>query len=752
MGAAKGGSYLKLLSNISAMLKPSDLLPAMTAGGTNAILIISVEMSLAAMLFSQELSVFIPRGIGLLLAGTFIMGMFNALKSSHPSNITCVQDAPVAILSLPLLAISSEMSGGAAPGDEVFYTLIAAISISTIFTGIFMVLMAKFKLGNFVRFIPYPVIGGFLAGIGWLLFKGGLGVMTGIPFGPEFLLSYMEPLVMLKWVPGLSFGIFLYYVLRNYSHFLILPCMVLGAVLLFFAVLLSNGIPFEQAEAGGWFLGPFPEGALWKPFKLEGLMHVRWDLVFSQALTMGSIFIVSVISLLLNNSGLELITRRDIDLNRELHTTGLSNMVSGFAGSPAGYLGLSAAALCHKLSPGNRMAGLTSFGICGITLLAGASILSGFPRPLAGAMLVLMGIDMLWEWLVGAWKRLPRSEYFMVLTIVFVIAGIGFLEGVGTGLVIAVILFVVTYSRIDIVRSESTGKNIQSNVERPAPHRWILDNHGNRLLVLRLHGFLFFGTANQLRNRIIERAGQENGLDYVVLDFTNVNGFDSTALNSFERICQFAEGHEITLVFVNLSDGFMDKFKNSEYVSGTVKFFSDLDRGIEWCEDKVLKKSGSLSGKQRGQVLDSTFDDMVKALEEMDNFEQIINKMAPYLEMKKIEQGDFLFHQGEAVNGIYFIESGRVSLRLQKKDGSSVRLRTMGAGALMGEPGELEEHVAVTSAVVKQSGKIFHLTNDNFFRMEKENPELAFELYKLITKKLSDRLVRTSRMIQGLFV
>ncbi|MBU3950895.1 MAG: hypothetical protein KJ658_02055 [Proteobacteria bacterium] len=293
---------ISLFSRLIRLLKPDSLLPAMTAGTSNAILIISVELSFAAMLFSQDLSFFMSKGIGILLFGTFIIGMLTTIFSSHPSAAALVQDAPVAILGMPLVTISATMTTGAASQESIFYTAILTIAISTLVTGLLMVGMARFKLGNFVRFIPYPVIGGFLAGIGWLLFKGGIGVMTRLPMDISSLSSLLVPIALLKWVPGVLFALVLYYLLRTYSHFMILPGMVIGAIVLFFATLKLSGTSFSQAQLGGWFLGPFPKGALWEPVPFSGLSQVRWDLVFGQSLTMVSIFIISIISLLLNAS------------------------------------------------------------------------------------------------------------------------------------------------------------------------------------------------------------------------------------------------------------------------------------------------------------------------------------------------------------------------------------------------------------------------------------------------------------------
>ncbi len=727
----------------------STLIPAITAGGSNAVLLISLQLSLTAMLFSQELSVFVPQGIGLLLFGTVIIGAFATITSSHPSCVALVQNVPVALLGLPLLDISRKMTAGNFSSESIFYTLVFTLVLSTLVTGILMLGMARFKLGRFVRFIPYPVIGGFLVGIGWLLFTGGIGVMTGLPVHLGSIPDLLTPIALLKWIPGVCFALGLYYLIRNHNHFMVLPGMVIGGTGVFFMVLYFCGISFSQAELSGWFLGPFPGGALWQPIPLSSVSQVQWGLIFEHAMTGILIFIISTIALLLNASGLELVSKRDIDVNKELKITGIGNILAAFAGSPAGYLGIGASVLSHRLAPGSRLSGVVSSALCGCVLIFGVSLLSGFPRPLAGAMLVLVGLDMLWEWLHDGWFKLPLVDYLLILTILLVIAGIGFMEGVAAGLAIAVILFVVNYSRINIIITVGSGKIFQSNIERPAPHCWILDKIGEQILILQLHGFIFFGTANQLRTEIIRQASDLEGigLKYIVLDFHKVNGFDSSALNSFERIHQFAQAQKIDLIFVHLSSGFKGQLARTSLMSARIRLFPDLDHGLEWCENQILESQVDQSLENRGQLLEAAFEDMQAALDQLDDFEQLLIHIASYLRPVKGETGQGLFKKGRSIQGIYFIESGQISIQLEQGN-APIRLRTMGKGGIIGDLGNKID--STTAVVINKPGRFYHLSNENLVCLEKNDPGAALKLYKHMTQVLSERVSRTNRTIRNI--
>ena len=105
----------------------------------------------------------------------------------------------------------------------MFATFLAAIALTTLLMALILLVIGHFRLGGFVRYIPYPVVGGFLAGTGWLLAQGGLGVMLDIPLTIGNLPRLFAPDRLIAWLPGVVFGVALLLVLRRHQHFLITP-------------------------------------------------------------------------------------------------------------------------------------------------------------------------------------------------------------------------------------------------------------------------------------------------------------------------------------------------------------------------------------------------------------------------------------------------------------------------------------------------------------------------------------------------
>ncbi len=153
-------------ANFRNNFQPSVLLPSLSAGLINAIILISVEISLAALIFSGDLSQFLPRAIGMMLIGTVIDTRFIALTSSLVNMIGVPQDTPAALMALMCAGVAATLKGQSP--EALYSTAMGAIMLGSLLTGVLVLILGWFKLSGFARYVPYPVVGGFLAGTGYL--------------------------------------------------------------------------------------------------------------------------------------------------------------------------------------------------------------------------------------------------------------------------------------------------------------------------------------------------------------------------------------------------------------------------------------------------------------------------------------------------------------------------------------------------------------------------------------------------------
>jgi sulfate permease, SulP family len=396
------------VSDIRHDLRPSVLFPALCIGFIIGLLLIILEISFAAMIFSGELSHLAVRGTGLTLAGAFTACLVTALLSPFKSCIGPPQDAPVAIFSGVAAAMAAGMSMA---GEEIFITIVAALILTTLLTAGFLFFVSWFRLVHFFRYIPYPVIGGFLAGTGWILSYGSLEVMTGSSValtGPESLFS---PPVLVLWLPSAFLAFALFYILRKFSHFIILPLALIFGLLGFHLTFYFNNISLEEARNAGFLFEAIAGDRLWPVFSWSDLSEANWTVVFTHIPVLMTIPLITLIGLMLNMSGVELASRKEISMENELMANSVSNALTSLAGSPPAYSSLSLSMLGFKTNAYSRIVGLSAAVVLLLTLIWGGNLISVFPKAVLGGFLLLLGLFFFWDWVVETREKMNLADY-----------------------------------------------------------------------------------------------------------------------------------------------------------------------------------------------------------------------------------------------------------------------------------------------------------------------------------------------------
>jgi SulP family sulfate permease len=727
----------RFLQWVQDEFRSERLLPGLTSGVLMGIIEAIFALSLGSLIFTGELAAYLPYGIGMALFAAAALMIGTSLTSRMPGVIGTTQDTSTVILAVIAAALASSLS--AAGGQVEIATILVAIAVSALLTGLFFMALGFFKLGRLVRFAPYPVVGGFLAGTGWLLVQGSFDVMAGFPLTLANIPALLQPEQLMLWVPGLLFALLLFFGLRRIHHFLAMPGILLGSIALFYLALLMTGTSIEGATDSGLLLGRVAGEIAWQPLALKNLMAADWAAILGQAGNIATLLILSVVGLLLNASSLELVIRQDVDLNRELRAAGFANLLSGLGGGMAGYHTLSNSTLSYRIGARGRLPGLLAGALCVALLFTGSALLAFFPLPILGGLLLFLGLDFLVDWVVEGWSRLSRPEYGVVLLILVVIAAAGFLVGVAVGLVAMIILFILSYSRINVVHHAGSGAEIRSHVERCAYHRQVLANElGPHIYVLELQGFIFFGTANALLDQIRARVAdtEQPPVRYIVLDFRRVTGLDSSAVLSFVKGQQLAEAQTIILVLTHLSERIREQLELGGLFEDEVgvHVFPDLDHGLEWCEEELLEVEGITAMyvpiTLSAQLADGGFEKADTA------------RLMGFLDRVDIKKGEY-------ADDLYFIELGNVSIYLETEGGERVRLQTLGLGTAVGEL-DLYLGTSSTASVIADSPTIaYRLTRAALSRMVEEEPELAATFHEFVAHLLSERLAATTRTLEA---
>ena len=713
-----------------------------------AVVVLIASLSFGSLIFTGNLAFGMADGIDIALTSAAIIGLVVALRSSYAGTVAIPQDRTAPILALMAAQVVAALPAGASPAEKLSNVLVA-IALTSALTGAILYLLGRYRLGNFTRFIPYPVVGGFLSGSGWLLVVGAFRVMTGQNLALGNLPVLFTPDSVKLWLPGVALGLALFLTLRRFRQSKLVPVILLGSMGVFWLVLWGYGISAREARTAGWLpFIPVNQDVRQHIWHLQVWSAVNWHAVGHGAGLAATAALTSVISILLNSSALELAVQQEIDLNQELRAAGLANLTTSLAGGMLGFQSLSLSRLGNDLGSRNRLAAVVTSGLCGVALLAGPATFAVLPKFALGGLLLYLGLGFLVEWLYDGWWKFPLSDYAVVIAIVAVMGTAGYLEGVGFGILAAVFLFIHNYSRVGVITHALTGAELQSNVDRPVSHQRILHKEGRGLHLLKLQGFIFFGTANTLLNSIRARAmdGNLSRLRCVMLDFHRVSGLDSSAALSLEKVGQMAEKQGFELLLTEVP-GEMQKHllrgTSPQEQAEAMKFFPDLDHALEWWESRILAEQGVGSATRVASLHEQ--------LQPHWPNEETLRVFLGRLGRRELPAGEYLIRQGDFADELYFIESGEVSTVLEDPDGGSPRrLRRQGGGTVLGELGLLLRVPRSASVIVLHPITVYCLNREALMQLKCDYPQVAADLYEFLSRSLAERVLTTTRSLRVL--
>lgn len=704
---------------------------AISVGATEAV----IAVSFAGLVFGPSLPDLLPAGIGVALFGAAAVLLVTGLLATVPGTLGSAQDAPVAILAVTVAG----MAPGLAPGSELG-TVLVTIAIATGVTGLGLFVLGLLRLGELVRYIPFPVIGGFLAGSGWIILDGAFSFLADRDVHPGDLGALADVAVWPRTLLGVLLGVVLLVGIRRWGATVTLPAVVLGATAVFYATVLLGPDDVDGAAAGGWLLSGIPDGRLWPPAGLSAGLAIDWGAVLGAAPGILALLAVSAVSLLLNASGIELSARRDVDLDRELRAAGAGNVLAAVGGGLPGFQAVSLTAMAHRADLHRRAVAVLSAIAVAAVLLLGGDVVALLPRPVLGAVLVFLGLAFLHEWLIEGRKRLTLPEYGVVLLITVVIAVVGVIQGVLVGLVATVVLFTVSYSNTAVVKHRMTSASYRSPVDRSPVDTARLRELGTAIVVLELQGFLFFGTSRSVLDRVRQELQASSEVRFVVLDLHRVAGLDSSSALAFAKIAQLVERHGVTLVLSGASDDQELQLRRPDGIGDHVPRFPDLDSAAQWCEDELL---GAGSAEPDAT---SVPDLLLAALGDP----RLVGRLADLLEEVRVPAGQPLIVEGDEADALYLLSAGVLTASIRVRSGASLRLRTMQPGTVVGEAALYGQTRRTATVVADTDASVLRLDRATIDRLDTDDPELAAALHRWVARLLADRLSTSLATIAAL--
>lgn len=711
----------------------SVVIPLAVVIGLDAI---GFAIALASLMFAGELSQGLGIAVTAALGCTILLSIFVGWRSQLKINMACAQDVGAAILAASLVGAVT----GVAPGSKLA-TAFVIVAAATLATGTILFATGFFRAGRLVRFFPLEVLAGFMAATGFLLLIGGIAMVCHVEPSLQGVLS-VTPDQLLRVAPAVLLAGLIYLAMTYLRKPFMVLANLVGAALLFHGWLWLVGM--TQADAAGLGLLPMlPESqALQLPFPAM-LPLVDWHAVLAASPVIGTAALLSLFAAMMNISALELATGKEIDVNREIRMTGAVNAVVAGFGGPPGYSDLATTQLLNKSGVTVRGTGFMVALVALLGLFFAADVVSVVPFFVSAGLVLYYGFDLVHDWLLVTRKSFSFREWSVVVLIVAISVFYSFPVAILAGFLIATVLFAYSYSHAPVIRNVTSLARLPSTTDRAPEEATMLVAQGKAVHIIQVQGFLFFGTSEQVVDKVRQACVDDGDMPLrsVIIDFSRVTDLDSASASAFKRIENLSESRGFKLSFCAIDpkiSGTLLRCGLDIAKGGRIPVYDDLDLALEEAEQDILK---SAMPGMAGKSLASHF---AKSPGHERQLEQLFAAMT----REVYAPGEIIIRGGTQANDIFFVESGRAVVFRSAKDANRKRLRTMTAGAVLGELAYSMGMQRTADVVAEVETVLLRMSSVQADGLARENPQLAILFNQLISRALAEKVLIANRMTE----
>jgi SulP family sulfate permease len=706
-------------------------------GSAASVLSITYGLSYALLIFAGPLTPLLSYGVAASFISSAVLAAVIALGSSLPFAIGG-PDSTTAAMTGILASSLVERMAAADPTAPLLAPVLLTLAFATIVTGIVLCGFGLTRMGRGIRYVPYPVVGGFLGATGCLVAFGAIRVITGMRLQLATLGQFANVLTLSELAAAFAMALVLYMTWHRSRSSLGLPVILVGGIIAAHLAFWLAGISPAQAQASGWTFQPPPPSSIMLPWDLNEIRHYPWYALPDLLGNLIAVIFVTATSTLFNTTGIEVASLQEADLERELNITGLANILAGALGGYTGCASISRSLLNFNTGGTGRLSGLTVAAISALMLAFAPMLLGYMPKFVLGGLLIYLGADQLYKWIIESRRRLSFAEYLSLLAIIVIIVQWGFIAGILIGVVIGCATFALSAARIDSIKYSFDGSEYRSSLDRSRDDQAVLAAHGGKIQGLNLQSYLFFGSANRLYRHVKALLLRHPECRFLVFDFKLVTGIDSSAAYSFAQIKRTAHDRGIKLVLVHLSPAAEKTLRSSEFISHEVSIVAELDHALEWCENEIISQHQDLEQEEA-----SLRDWFTQILGTDDDAAELTHRC----QRIEVDAGEIIVSAGDAADSMHFILEGRVGIMIPAGEGRTTRVRSLGRYTTIGEMG-LVSHAPRSATIQAEVASVLYVLGaDQFEAIKTEDPALSHKLLTYFVSVMAERLSFANRTI-----
>jgi SulP family sulfate permease len=461
------------------------------------------------------------------LYGAIFVGFFAALCGGTPAQAS----GPTGPMTVVFAGLLVEMSSHP---QLVFTTVVLG--------GVGLIVLGFLGIGRYISLMPYPVISGFMSGIGAIIIILQIGPLLGHAAKPGGVIPNVmgiaefvtQPLVHAVILAGIAL-IITYLTPQAIGRIVPPPLLAL----------------LVCTPAAMWF---FPEAPVIGsvPSGFPPFLFPMMELEFLPIVIKGAcvLALLGAIDSLLTSLVCDNMTRTQHDSNRELIGQGIGNVAAGLFG------GLPGAGATMRSVANIRSGGRTpiSGALMGVVLLATllwlGPLAEKIPLAVLAGILLKVGVDIIdWRFLRHVWEA-PRADVGIMVVVFMITVAVDLITAVAAGVVLASLLFVKEMADLQLANMK-----VITEVHEESPltseEAAVMDRNAGKIVLIHVDGPMSFGSAKNMVRRLETVTGLKT-FTSCVLDLSDVPVIDGTAALAIDDMLRIVRAHKQHLFFVGM--------------------------------------------------------------------------------------------------------------------------------------------------------------------------------------------------------
>ncbi|PLX17041.1 MAG: sodium-independent anion transporter [Salinivirgaceae bacterium] len=511
------------------------------------------------------------------LYGAMVLGLFAAIFGGTSTQISG-PTGPMTVVSATIVTLAISKYGD-------IDNALGLIILTFLLSGVFQILFGVLKIGKYIKFIPYPVLSGFMSGIGIIIIVLQLFPMMGLSSPSKIIdvfiklpeaISNFNYLAIIVTIVTVGIIYLLPKVIKSIPSTLV-ALIVMTLITIFFEL----NIPI---------IGEMPTGL--PALKVGSILDINITdigLIIIPALSLAGL---GTIDTLLTSVVADNITRTKHNSNKELIGQGIGNIAASLIGGIPGAGATMRTVVNVKSGGRTRLSGIIHALLLMAIVLGLGKYVSYIPLPVLAGILITVGISIIDTKGIKNILKIPRSDALILVTVFLLTVFIDLIQAVGIGMVLASIVFMRKASEM-VENSTSLNKVDKYDREMPWNDEKNLSLQSDHVYIKRFDGPMFFGVASKMMERINKIPKDAK---VIIFRMKKVPYIDQSGLYALEDVIKEMKKNGIIVVMTMVQSQPLYLFKKNHFIPEVIPeehIFETIEACSDWLRKSNFKTDSS---------------------------------------------------------------------------------------------------------------------------------------------------------------